>query len=733
MASGAGTGFDVDVHGDYNEMASFKSRALQTQESYQLQLALALRLSSQAASADDPNFLDFKSQTQSHDQGVEPMAYRFWVNGSLSYSDKIPDGFYLIDGLDPYAWNLSTDPQASGRVPSLETLKAIHPRNESSVKVVVVDKLRDSGLMELQNWVLRLSSSSSWTTVDLIFQLANLVCSRMGGVVASEEELAYRWKECSENLSDRLGSVVVPIGYLFTGLCVHRAVLFKILADLFNLPCRIVKGCKYCSRDAAASCLVQFDYEKEYLVDLLEMPGVLSQPDSSLNSALSISVSSPLCHPKFKSVKTAQNFQMLAKHYFIEFGSLSLAFDDNSSGARKNQDEKKVSRRPEAFDLNYFDRNNTAPTSLKNHEIFASPFLKRAPRNITDSRDHRRLVFSDPILNLMDSTHLVKDSNQPCHILPLHCRDALPEFSNPWPDAANTMSLIDQNEPINNRPSREFCLGEEGSHILWDELALIKKIGSGSFGTVYHAKWRGSDVAVKVLKEQDFHAKHFKEFLEEVAIMKRLQHPNIVSFIGAITQPPNFSIVTEYLKNGCLYKLLRRPDAGVILDERLRLNMAYDVAKGMNYLHQLQPPIVHRDLKSPNLLVDSRYTVKVCDFGLSRSKANTFLSSKTAAGTPEWMAPEVLRAELSNEKSDVYSFGVILWELMTLQQPWSNLKQLEVVGEVGFKNKRLEIPTNVHPQVATLIEICWASELWQRPSFSYIMEALQQLITTFSR
>ena len=98
-----------------------------------------------------------------------------------------------------------------------------------------------------------------------------------------------------------------------------------------------------------------------------------------------------------------------------------------------------------------------------------------------------------------------------------------------------------------------------------------------------------------------------------------------------------------------------------MLDERRRLSMAYDVAKGMNYLHKRNPPIVHRDLKSPNLLVDKKYTVKVCDFGLSRLKANTFLSSKSAAGTPEWMAPEVLRDEPSNEKSDVYSFGVILW------------------------------------------------------------------------
>eukprot|EP00256_Glycine_max_P065272 XP_025979867.1 serine/threonine-protein kinase CTR1 isoform X2 [Glycine max] len=151
-------------------------------------------------------------------------------------------------------------------------------------------------------------------------------------------------------------------------------------------------------------------------------------------------------------------------------------------------------------------------------------------------------------------------------------------------------------------------------------------------------------------------------------------------------------------------------------------------ASGMNYLHQMRPPIVHRDLKSPNLLVDDSYTVKVCDFGLSRTKANTFLSSKTAAGTPEWMAPEVIRGELSNEKCDVFSFGVILWELVTLQQPWRQLNPSQVVAAVGFMGKRLEIPRHVNPQVAALIELCWATEPWRRPSFSYVMKCLQQII-----
>ncbi|RVX11812.1 Serine/threonine-protein kinase CTR1 [Vitis vinifera] len=224
------------------------------------------------------------------------------------------------------------------------------------------------------------------------------------------------------------------------------------------------------------------------------------------------------------------------------------------------------------------------------------------------------------------------------------------------------------------------------------------------------------------------------------------------SFYGCSYAAPNLSIVTEYLSRGSLYRLLHKPGAREMLDERRRLSMAYDVAKGMNYLHKRNPPIVHRDLKSPNLLVDKKYTVKVrkfvlsyvgnlhefglisvvsiqvCDFGLSRFKANTFLSSKSAAGTPEWMAPEVLRDEASNEKSDIYSFGIILWELATLQQPWSNLNPAQVVAAVGFKGKRLEIPRDLNPQVASIIEACWANEPWKRPSFFNIMESLKPLI-----
>ncbi|KAI8015451.1 Serine/threonine-protein kinase CTR1 [Camellia lanceoleosa] len=112
------------------------------------------------------------------------------------------------------------------------------------------------------------------------------------------------------------------------------------------------------------------------------------------------------------------------------------------------------------------------------------------------------------------------------------------------------------------------------------------------------------DVAVKVLTVQDFCDNQLKEFLREVAIMKRVRHPNVVLFMGVVTQRPHLSIVTEYLPRGSLYRLIHRADAGEVLDQRRRLRMALDVAKGINCLHCLSPPVVHWDLKSPNLLVD---------------------------------------------------------------------------------------------------------------------------------
>ncbi|TYI97678.1 hypothetical protein E1A91_D01G159800v1 [Gossypium mustelinum] len=708
----------VDLRTKIGDSSSGKSWAQQTEESYQLQLALALRLSSEATCADDPNFLGPDSDdsairgTSSSSASAEIVSHRFWVNGCLSYFEKVPDGFYLIHGVNPYVWTMCTDLHEHGRIPTIDSLRSVDHVVGSPIEAISVDRRSDLGLKELQNRVHNISCSCI-TTKEVVDELAKLVCSRMGGSSATgEDDLLLYWRDCSDDLKDCLGSVVVPIGSLSAGLCRHRALLFKVLADTIDLPCRIAKGCKYCKRDDASSCLVRFGHDREYLVDLIGNPGYLCEPDSLLNGPSSISISSPLRFPHLKPAIPAIDFRSLAKHYFSDCESLNLVFDDAASGTFVDE-EKKLGNIGT-------DRNNLVQMSSNMNDVSQLPL-----RNIAKPPAHDR--DSQHLQSIISSKNIIKDPLK-C-IPPLGHRD-VPDLilSDPIEDSTKDSRFAKGNQLVPSKKGRELVLEVDDLDIPWGDLVLRERIGSGSFGTVHRAEWNGSDVAVKILMEQDLHGERYKEFLSEVAIMKRLRHPNIVLFMGAVTHPPNLSIVTEYLSRGSLYRLLRKPGVREVLDERRRLSMAYDVAKGMNYLHRRNPPIVHRDLKSPNLLVDKKYTVKVCDFGLSRLKANTFLSSKSAAGTPEWMAPEVLRDEPSNEKSDVYSFGVILWELATLQQPWGNLNPAQVVAAVGFKGKRLDIPRDLNPHVAAIIEDCWTNEPWKRPSFSNIMERLKSLI-----
>ncbi|GLC38611.1 hypothetical protein PLESTB_000452300 [Pleodorina starrii] len=255
-----------------------------------------------------------------------------------------------------------------------------------------------------------------------------------------------------------------------------------------------------------------------------------------------------------------------------------------------------------------------------------------------------------------------------------------------------------------------------------EELTFQNRIGIGSYGEVYRGTWRGTEVAIKRFLEQNLSPVTIKEFRDEVMIMSKLRHPNIVLFMGAVTQSNHLAIVTQFVARGSLFRMLHRTKE--VLDPRRRLSMALDIAKGMEYLHNCKPVLVHRDLKSPNLLVDKDYTIKVCDFGLSQVKMNTYLTAKSQGGSPAWMAPEILRGEPCDEKSDVFSFGVILYELVTGKEPWEDLNPMQVVGAVGFSGRRMSLPTDLEPAVTALIQSCWATSPRERPSFSQVLATM---------
>ncbi|XP_071688525.1 uncharacterized protein [Rutidosis leptorrhynchoides] len=259
--------------------------------------------------------------------------------------------------------------------------------------------------------------------------------------------------------------------------------------------------------------------------------------------------------------------------------------------------------------------------------------------------------------------------------------------------------------------------------ILWEDLFIRAWIGEGSLGTVYQGLLYGLDVVVKLFKYQEFSDDITISFKHEISIMKRLRHPNVLLIKGAVTSPPNLCIVTEFLPRGSLFQILHCNT--IQLNWRRRFQMSVDIARGMNYLHSCNPPIVHSDLKSSDILVDKNWSVKVGDCGLSRIKHQTYLKTKIWKGEPQWMAPEVLRNELADDKSDVYSYGVVLWELTTEKIPWDGLNVMQIVGTVGFSNQTLEIPKDVDPQWASLIKSCWSREPQSRPCFQDILYKLK--------
>ncbi|CAH8359436.1 unnamed protein product [Eruca vesicaria subsp. sativa] len=222
-----------------------------------------------------------------------------------------------------------------------------------------------------------------------------------------------------------------------------------------------------------------------------------------------------------------------------------------------------------------------------------------------------------------------------------------PQGSGDSPHGPNSGERISDRSTGNESSKSDATLDDVSDcEILWEELTLGERIGLGSYGEVYRGDWHGTEVAAKKFLDQDLTGEALEEFRSEVQIMKKLRHPNIVLFMGAVTRPPNLSIITEFLPRGSLYRLIHRPNNQ--LDERRRLRMALDAARGMNYLHSCNPMIVHRDLKSPNLLVDKNWVVKA-----------------------EWMAPEVLRNEPADEKDSRLrpSFAEIMVTLKRLQKP----------------------------------------------------------------
>ncbi len=264
------------------------------------------------------------------------------------------------------------------------------------------------------------------------------------------------------------------------------------------------------------------------------------------------------------------------------------------------------------------------------------------------------------------------------------------------------------------------------------ELQFGKELGRGAAGTVFKGTWKGSEVAIKQLPlyMTEYDPQLLAEFKKETTVMCKLRHPNIVQFFGLYRDQEHYCIVMEYMSRGSLDRLLYNPQ--IDLPWRpVRWRIIRDITYGLWYLHDQQPPLLHRDLKSPNILLDEQLRAKITDFGVAKITEDATKTMTKGIGTLCWMAPEVMRgAEATGKnysnKADIYSYGMILWELAARELPYKDLNQFEIPRRVS-EGERPEIPQDCPQPLAHLIRWCWHANPDIRPVMPDAKRALDDI------
>eukprot|EP00026_Physarum_polycephalum_P000251 Phypoly_transcript_00251.p1 GENE.Phypoly_transcript_00251~~Phypoly_transcript_00251.p1 ORF type:complete len:1880 (+),score=208.43 Phypoly_transcript_00251:799-5640(+) len=268
----------------------------------------------------------------------------------------------------------------------------------------------------------------------------------------------------------------------------------------------------------------------------------------------------------------------------------------------------------------------------------------------------------------------------------------------------------------------------------YKDLHNLKKLGEGAFGIVYKAQYKNEDIAFKQLNMTGAvnPAELYAELRREVWLSSGLRHPNIVALKGMCFDP--YGMAMEFIPHGNLYEWLRKdsPNGGKLIGWEMRLKIAMDLASGMRFLHNATPKIIHRDFKSPNILMSltKEATCKVSDFGASRAVAKCF--GRSDLGNPSWLAPEIMKGESYTEKADIFSYGIVLWELLTHEHPYSEYpvstdKFLSRFEQAIIGGLRPTIPADCTPDFSTLVAKCWDAEPSKRPSFDEIYYTLCQI------
>ncbi|KAJ1607458.1 protein kinase [Cryptosporidium canis] len=274
-------------------------------------------------------------------------------------------------------------------------------------------------------------------------------------------------------------------------------------------------------------------------------------------------------------------------------------------------------------------------------------------------------------------------------------------------------------------------------YIKMDELILEPATQRGSFGVVFRGKirsgiWANKEVAVKRWKfdnESRITEEHFKSLEREVYAYRLLRHPNICSYIGVCLEPGFYAIITEYLSNGNLFELLYENKVIVSASDRLKISI--QLCDAVNFIHRNN--MIHRDIKTANIILDNSNNVKLCDFGQTRTM-NTGTKNNPPGvildengGSPRYMAPECFYIGRSiDEKSDIWAIGCCLLEIFGGPIPFFDCSSNdEVINAIVVEKKKPKIPTWFHPSISVLLSSCFERKPLNRPSSNEILSVLR--------
>ncbi|XP_054149754.1 integrin-linked protein kinase isoform X3 [Melozone crissalis] len=245
-------------------------------------------------------------------------------------------------------------------------------------------------------------------------------------------------------------------------------------------------------------------------------------------------------------------------------------------------------------------------------------------------------------------------------------------------------------------------------------------------GPLWKGRWQGNDIVIKMLRIRDWTTRKSRDFNEEYPKLRIFSHPNVLPVLGACQAPPapHPIVISHWMPYGSLYNVLHE-GTNFVVDQMQAVKFAFDIARGMAFLHTLEPLIPRHHLNSRSVMIDEDMTARI-----SMADVKFSFQCPGRMYAPAWVAPEALQKkpeEINRRSADMWSFAVLLWELVTREVPFADLSNMEIGMKVALEGLRPTIPPGISPHICKLMKICMNEDPAKRPKFDMIVPILEKM------